>query len=103
MDNPEHITEYINYVALKEKVNVSDVLAIAKCESGFNKNAINSTEKEYSVGVFQINLKVHKDVTEEQALNPWFNIGWAIDQMTKGKFSMWTCWNKSQVGVAQKL
>lgn len=91
-NNPESVKEYVSYLAEKENLDVSTVMAIAKCESGFNKNALHSTEKEYSVGVFQINLKAHRDVTEEQALNPFFNINWAIDQMVLGHFSMWTCW-----------
>lgn len=90
--NPESVKEYVGYVAQNEGVDVSTVLAIAKCESDFNKNALHSSEKEYSLGIFQINLKAHKDITEEQALNPFFNINWAIEQMAQGKWSMWTCW-----------
>lgn len=78
-------------MAQKEGVNVSLALAIAECESGLNKDALNHTKKEYSVGVYQINLKAHTYITERQARNPFFNIGWAIDRMKEGKVHWWTC------------
>ena len=90
-NNPAHIEEYIHYVAGKEGVSVSKVLSIARCESGFKMGAIHSTDKEYSVGVFQINLKAHPYITLEQALNPFFNISWAIDRMREGLWNWWTC------------
>jgi soluble lytic murein transglycosylase-like protein len=90
-DNKEHIKDYIIYLASKEGVSVQKALAVAKCESNFNPNSLNHTSKEYSVGVFQINLKVHKDITEEEARNPFRNINWAMDKLIQGKWSMWTC------------
>ncbi len=83
--------EYVAFVAGKEGVSVKDALAVAKCESGFNKDALHSTEKEYSVGIFQINLKAHTEITEEEARNPFLNINWAIDQLALGRWDMWTC------------
>lgn len=94
VDNPAHIEEYIHYVAQREGVDVGEALKVARCESGLRWGAINHTEKEYSVGVFQINLKAHPHITKEQALNPFFNIGWAIDRMKEGKSGWWTCWTK---------
>lgn len=90
-DNPESVKEYIHYVASKEGVNVGWALTIAHCESGITAGAIHQSPKEYSVGVFQINLKAHPYITREQALNPFFNIGWAIDRMREGKWSWWSC------------
>lgn len=92
-NNKEHVIEYIHYIAEKEDVPVQKVLKIAKCESGFNKDALNHTDREYSVGIFQINLKAHTYITEDQARNPFFNIGWAVDRMREGKWSWWTCAN----------
>ena len=94
-NNIESVKEYVAYVASKEGVDVQTALSIAKCESRFNKDAIHSTEKEYSVGIFQINLKAHSSILKEEALNPFLNINWAIDQMAQGKFYMWTCWNQA--------
>lgn len=41
--------------------------AIAYAESGFNTDAVYSTPNEHSVGVFQINLKAHPNVSESCA------------------------------------
>lgn len=90
-DNPESVKEYVGYVAAKEGLNVSSVLKIARCESNFNKDALAHTPKEYSVGIFQINLKAHPYITEAQARNPFFNISWAIDRMKEGLWHWWTC------------
>ena len=89
-NNPASVEDYIHYIAGKEKVNVSMVLSIAKCESGIRANAIGDKGK--SFGVFQIYLPAHPYITKEQALNPWFNINWAIDRMAEGKWNMWSCY-----------
>lgn len=91
MDNKESVKDYIIYVAQREQVNVGMALKVAQCESGFNRNALNHTAKERSVGVFQINLKAHTDITEEQARNPFWNINWAIDRLKEGLWHWWTC------------
>lgn len=90
VDNPAHIEEYIYYLSAKEQINVSKVLAIARCESKINKDAIGDNGK--SFGVFQIHLPSHPTITKEQALNPWFNISWSIDRMKEGKWKMWSCY-----------
>ena len=91
MDNPAHIEEYIIYVAQKEGVSVTRALVVARCESRLNPIARNTTSKEDSIGVFQINTKVHKDITVEEAKNPFLNINWAMEHLAKGRWSMWTC------------
>lgn len=90
-DNPESVKEYIIYSAQHEGIDVLKALAIAQCESGFNRNALHQSNKEYSVGIFQINLKVHHDITEEEARNPFLNVNWAMEQMISSGFSAWTC------------
>ena len=107
-DNPAHIEEYIYYVAGKEKVDITKALAIAKCESRLRKDVIRdskndltkTSDDEYSVGIFQINLIAHKTVTKEQALNPFFNINLAIDQLAKENWGMWkNCYEKIKVMI----
>ena len=96
-NNPENIKAYVAYVASKEGVNVQDALDVAHCESRYRKGAIrdsindpaNPKDDEYSVGIFQINILAHTNITKEQALHPWFNINWAIDKLAQGKWSMW--------------
>lgn len=86
-DNPTHIEEYIHYVASKERIPVREALVIARCESGFNPNALNPNG-EYSVGVFQINLKYHP-LTLEEARNPFRNINYAMDLYLKEGWWPW--------------
>ena len=56
--------------------------AICHQESGFNTTAVNdgsSTKSvEYSVGLFQINTRAHKNYTVEQLKNPMINAGEAL-------------------------
>lgn len=56
--------------------------AICKQESGFRTDAVNdgsSTKSvEYSVGLFQINTRVHKKYTVEQLKNPIINVSEAL-------------------------
>lgn len=63
-----------------------------RCESQLNPNAIASTNKEYSVGISQINLKVHKDVTEAQAKDISFASNYMAKEFSKHHEKMWTCW-----------
>ena len=89
VNNSAHIEEYIIYVASKEGVDVTKALAVARCESRLNPLARNTTNKEDSIGVFQINTKVHKDITVEEAQNPFRNINWAMEHLIQGKWWMW--------------
>lgn len=94
-DNPESVKEYVYYLAAKEDLNVGLVLAIAKCESNTRAKAIGDGGN--SFGVFQIHLPSHPQITKEQALNPFWNINWAIDRMVEGKWKMWSCWKKLSI------
>ena len=86
-DNPGHVEEYIIYVAGKEGIPVGEALAIARCESRMNPKALNS-KGEYSVGIFQINLKYH-NLTLEEAYNPFRNIGYAMDLYLREGWKPW--------------
>ena len=65
--------------------------AIAKCESNFNPKAIGDHGK--SVGVFQIYLPAHPEVSKAEALNPYFSLVWAIDKFHKGEIGIWSCYH----------
>ena len=76
-------------MASREGVDINRVMAIARCESRLRAGAIGDHGRSY--GVFQIHLPSHPTISKEQALNPFFNIGWSIDNMAKGRWSMWSC------------
>lgn len=62
---------------------------IARCESNFNYQAIGDHGN--SVGLFQIHLPSHPNITKEMALNPYFSISFAIDKYWKDELNIWTC------------
>lgn len=67
---------------------------IVFCESTYKVNAVNHTEKEYSVGLVQINLMAHPHITYEQAVDVDFAIEFLVKNVSEGRGSMWTCYQK---------
>lgn len=65
------------------------LIGIAGCESSFRLWV--KGDHGTSVGLFQINLPSFPDVTEEEALDPEFSIGWAKEQFKKDP-TVWTCY-----------
>ena len=82
------IALYIIAVAEEKEIDAEKALSVARCESGLNFWRINYTPKEYSVGIFQINTKVH-NVSVAEAQNPVFNVDWAMTHLEKGSWKMW--------------
>lgn len=77
--------------SFKYSVSPKVVAKIINCESSNNPNAINITDREESYGLVQINLKVWKNITKEQATDPDFAVDYLAKNLSKGKASMWTC------------
>lgn len=90
----ESVKECITYYSKKYDVPVSVISTVAYCESSYNPNAINSTSREYSVGISQINLMSHPHITEEQAKDIHFALDFMAKNISEGKGSMWSCYNK---------
>ena len=86
----EWITQRIKHYADFYGVSEITMSNIIKCESGFNPNAINSTSKEYSVGLVQINLMAH-DITESEAKDVDFALDFLASNLKVGRGNMWTC------------
>lgn len=97
-DSVECINATIATFAKKYSVEgkISLLEKIVFCESTYKVNAVNHTEREYSVGLVQINLKAHKDITYEQAVDPDFAIEFLVKNVADGRGSMWTCYQKLQ-------
>ena len=70
------------------------ILHTAMCESRLNPLATNHTDREYSVGIAQINLKAHKHITKAQAKDVEFAANFMAENFSKGRQSMWTCHTK---------
>jgi soluble lytic murein transglycosylase-like protein len=87
------ITIQDKIVKYADEYNVSaEVISnVIRCESNFNPEAVNDSAIEYSVGLVQINLRVHKDVTFEQAVDPDFAIKYIASRVDKTPH-MWSCY-----------
>ena len=93
-----------DYSALIEKYalkfDVSPVLTarIIYCESRNNRYAVNDTPGvEFSVGLVQINLLAHTNITREQAEDPEFAIAFLTEKLASGQAEkMWyNCYKKA--------
>lgn len=85
------ITELFAYYAELYSVSEHDMLVVARCESNLNPLATNHTSREFSVGISQINLLAHKNITEAQARDPQFAIEFMAKEFSKGNQHIWTC------------
>lgn len=80
-----------------DQSGVDTMIAIGKAESGLRTNATLSTSREYSVGPFQINLKAHPYVSEEDARNPSTAAKFAYILSGGGKnFRPWTTYTSGK-------
>lgn len=94
---PEHLTlriEIKNYICQKFGKDCEKALAIAKCESGFNPEAV-GVNKNHSVdrGVFQLNT-IHLKITNSCAFDARCNIDQAYELFKRRGWSPWVCRNK---------
>lgn len=77
--------------------DVNTAIAVCKCESGGNASAKNTSGRDYSIGLFQINLYGYLAYTrpsEGWLLNPHNNVEWAYKMWKEQGWSPWTCIHK---------
>jgi hypothetical protein len=67
------------------------LIRLAHCESTLNPAAVGDYGN--SLGLFQIFLKWHPDVTPEQALDVEFATRWTAKKIRQGQGDLWTCWD----------
>lgn len=91
--SPSDISALITKYAIKYDVSESLMHKLVSCESGYNPIIVNSNAREFSVGLSQINLKAHTNITREQAENPDFALDFMASNIKKGYAkTMWvTC------------
>lgn len=76
MVNTADMKRLIIKIASEEGIDPAIALAIAEQESGFNPNARNKSNREDSMGMFQINTKAHPDY--KGGFNPEANTRYAV-------------------------
>lgn len=80
--------------------NPAMATAIALAESGGNPNAIADTPREYSVGLWQINLRAHPRYTKADMLDPTKNAAIAYELSKHG--TDWTPWSTYKNGAYKR-
>lgn len=80
--------------------NVSPALmrGIVKRESGFNQYAVG--DHGTSIGLVQIHLPAHEDISRAQAENPVFAINFLAEQLSKGNCKIWSTCAAAQAALS---
>ena len=88
----ENMEAVIRSAAKKYGVSEQLMLDLAYCESRFDPKTIgDGFMPKPSIGLFQINLYYHPEVTESQALDPVFSADWTAKQISEGRLHLWSC------------
>lgn len=61
-----------------------------KCESDFSISAVGDSGD--SIGIAQINLPSHPEISKLQALEPEFSIEFMAKEFKAGHARLWSCW-----------
>lgn len=93
VSKPVSIEDKIVYYSDKYDVSAEIISNVISCESTMNPKAINSSRKEFSVGLSQINLMAHKNITVNQAMDPDFSIEFMAKNIKRNP-QWWTCHTK---------
>jgi len=88
---PPTLEEHIVNTAVKYGIDSGRFLATAKCESSLRPEAIG--DDGWSIGLFQIHLPSHPEVTKELALDPYWATEWSAKKF-KIDPTIWVCYNR---------
>lgn len=91
---------YIESYAKIFNINTDRVYATIKCESKFmarqsvilNKKGPNGYENSW--GIAQIYLPAHPEISQEEAMNDEYAIGWMMREFSQGNARIWTCYRQ---------
>lgn len=84
------MTQLIHQSEVKYGLKHDILLRTLECESNLNSKAIG--DHGHSIGIAQINLPSHPDITRSEALNPVWAVDWSGQQFASGNASQWTCY-----------
>jgi hypothetical protein len=94
------IEQIIRWVAKEEGVDPDLAVRVAKCENpSLDPKAVHiNKDGSRDRGLYQINDKWHKEVTDEQAFDPVFNTRFFCKAVKEGHLDWWSatrhCWEK---------
>lgn len=84
------IEEYASYIAQKYALDERLFKKVIWCESRWEPSAIGDSG--HSIGLVQIHLPSHPDITRIQALDSYFAMDFMAQEWTKGNAKKWSCW-----------
>lgn len=85
------LKEKIASVAASYDVSGNLMMEVIKCESSYNPNAIG--DHGTSLGLVQIHLPAHPDITRAEAFDPIFAINFMAAQFAKHNENIWSCYS----------
>lgn len=84
------LKDYAAAQATLNGVSVAETLHIISNESGYNSQAVGDHGS--SIGMVQIHLSAHPNITRIQALSPIFSVEYLVSELKKGNCTEWsTC------------
>jgi soluble lytic murein transglycosylase-like protein len=83
------VDELITASSIKYSVKRQIIASVLMCESNNNPNAIGALGE---VGIAQIYLKYHPNISRKQALDPVFSIDYLAHEISHERGSAWSCW-----------
>lgn len=84
------VPDLINHYAAKYDVSADTMNKVISCESGYDPHAIG--DQGNALGLVQINLLYHPDVTRAQAFDPNYALNFLAYFLSVGKGRLWTCY-----------
>lgn len=85
------LQQYSRVVAEQKGVSPDLLTAVINCESQWNPDAVG---KAGEIGLVQIILKYHTDVTEKEARDPYFSVNYLAYNIQNGNGKWWSCYKK---------
>ena len=88
--SPPALEAFASTTAVTFGLDKKAFLATIDCESGFRASVLGDDGQ--SLGVAQIDLKYHPDITRAEAMEPYWSILWMAYEWQHNKADMWSCW-----------
>lgn len=76
--------------AKKYGLNADHFVKVISCESGWDPNITGDHGE--SIGIAQIHLPDHPNISRENALDPVWSINWMAKEWRADRAYEWTCW-----------
>lgn len=77
-------------IATAHGLNTKRFLSTIECESQWQTDAVSKTN---DVGLVQINIKAHPEISKEEMLNPLWSMTWMAEQWQNHHQKWWTCYS----------